>query len=93
MICIFYSIDTVARIESWMDPLEIYACIFLLYENVDTALQDICFEIQTCRRYLPVLDSVLFKLVLFCNFDVYYLTVIKKIETKVSEVYLCFVKI
>lgn len=57
--------ETVIQIESWMnrDPLEIYACIFLLYDNVDTALECIQREIQTCRRHLPVLDSVLFKLV------------------------------
>ncbi|XP_034256243.1 caspase-8-like [Thrips palmi] len=52
--------EKVAQIELRMDPLEVYGCIFLLYDTVDMALQDICTEIHTCRRYLPVLDSVLF---------------------------------
>lgn len=53
--------ETVAQIESWMDPLEISSCIFLLYDNVETALQTIFLEIQTCRSNQPVLDSVLYK--------------------------------
>lgn len=53
--------DVVARIEPRLDQTDICSCIFLLFDNVDTALQHICQEIQSSRRYRPVLDSALFR--------------------------------
>lgn len=58
-----HSLNQVAQIESNLDPQELYSSIFLLYDDVEMALQDIHLESRSPKRTSYVLDSALFRFV------------------------------